>query len=165
MRILTFTLGLVSAAPLAFAAAPATHVAVGQTHGNPHTTPAAPKTTTATTTAPSPPLNPIAAKITSHPQLASKVTTLLPKGVTLNQASQGFKNQGQFIAALHVSHNLGIPFATLRTAMVKDHLTLGQAIQKAKGAEDETAVKTAEREADDDVKAPAAAGASKKNPR
>src|SRR6185436_10792187 len=33
------------------------------------------------------------------------------------QASLGFKNQGQFIAALHVSRNLGIPFADLKTAM------------------------------------------------
>ncbi len=37
--------------------------------------------------------------------------------MTLNQASKGFKNQGQFIAALHVSQNLGIPFADLKTAM------------------------------------------------
>ena len=37
--------------------------------------------------------------------------------MTLDQASLGFKNQGQFIAALHVSQNLGIPFADLKTAM------------------------------------------------
>jgi hypothetical protein len=37
--------------------------------------------------------------------------------MSLNQASKGFKNQGQFIAALHVSQNLGIPFADLKTAM------------------------------------------------
>jgi len=37
--------------------------------------------------------------------------------MTLNEASKGFKNQGQFIAALHVSQNLGIPFADLKTAM------------------------------------------------
>ena len=37
--------------------------------------------------------------------------------MTLEQASLGFKNQGQFIAALHVSRNLGIPFADLKTAM------------------------------------------------
>jgi len=42
---------------------------------------------------------------------------MLPKGMTLNEASKGFKNQGQFIAALHVSQNLGIPFADLKTAM------------------------------------------------
>jgi hypothetical protein len=37
--------------------------------------------------------------------------------MSLNQASKGFKNQGQFIAALHVSQNLGISFADLKTAM------------------------------------------------
>ena len=42
---------------------------------------------------------------------------MLPTGMTLDQASLGFKNQGQFIAALHVSRNLGIPFADLKTAM------------------------------------------------
>jgi hypothetical protein len=42
---------------------------------------------------------------------------MLPAGMTLNEASKGFKNQGQFIAALHVSQNLGIPFADLKTAM------------------------------------------------
>ena len=45
------------------------------------------------------------------------MSTLLPKNMTLNEASMGFKNQGQFIAALHVSRNLGIPFADLKTAM------------------------------------------------
>jgi len=69
--------------------------------------------TTTTTTQ----LNPIAQKIKSTPGLNSKVGSLLPQGMSLNQASKGFKNQGQFIAALHVSQNLGIPFADLKTAM------------------------------------------------
>jgi len=38
--------------------------------------------------------------------------------MTLNRASSGFRNQGQFIAAVHVSQNLGIPFADLRAAML-----------------------------------------------
>jgi hypothetical protein len=38
--------------------------------------------------------------------------------MTLNQASEGFKNQGQFIAALHVSQNLNIPFKDLKAAML-----------------------------------------------
>jgi hypothetical protein len=69
-------------------------------------------------------LNPIAAKISSHPQLKNKITAMLPidpttgKTMTLNQASMGFKNQGQFIAALHVSQNLGISFTDLKSHMV-----------------------------------------------
>ena len=70
-------------------------------------------TTTTTTTQ----LNPIAQKISSNKGLSSKMDSLLPKNMTLNEASLGFKNQGQFIAALHVSQNLGIPFADLKTAM------------------------------------------------
>lgn len=84
-----------------------------------------PGRTTTTTTG----LNPIAAKIASHPQLNQKVTTLLPAGMTLNQASAGFKNQGQFLAALNVSRNLNIPFVQLKADMVTNHLSLGQAIQ------------------------------------
>jgi len=73
--------------------------------------------TTDTTTTTTTQLNPIAQKIKSTPGLNSKVGSLLPQGMSLNQASKGFKNQGQFIAALHVSQNLGIPFADLKTAM------------------------------------------------
>ena len=43
---------------------------------------------------------------------------MLPANMTLNGASSGFRNQGQFIAAVHVSQNLGIPFADLRAAML-----------------------------------------------
>jgi hypothetical protein len=65
--------------------------------------------------------------------------------MTLDKASMGFKNQGQFIAALHVSQNLGIPFATLKSNMVTvtpgvagqpatatQTGSLGQAIQASK---------------------------------
>ena len=68
-------------------------------------------------------------KIEQHPQLASRLALLLPQGMTLDQAAMGFRNQGQFIAALYVSKNLGIAFADLKTQMVTDHKSLGQAIQ------------------------------------
>ncbi len=157
MRILMYTL---TAASLVTAPLVASNQHA-QTHGNPHTattgkpttSPSSGKTTTpATTTTTTTTLNPIAAKISTHPQLASRLTAMLPKGMTLDQASMGFKNQGQFIAALHVSQNLGISFKDLQTQMVKNNLSLGQAIQKVKGTTDTTAVKTAEKQADDDVK-------------
>lgn len=103
-------------------------------------------TTTATST------SPIAAKIESHPHLASKVSAMLPKGMTLQRAASGFRNQGQFIAALHVSRNLGIPFADLKRQMVARHLSLGQAIQKLRPDTDAaTTARTGEHEADDDL--------------
>jgi hypothetical protein len=99
----------------------ATPTTTTRTHGKPHTT-----TATTTTTAP---MNPIAAKISSHPQQAARIERMLPAGMTLNQASLGFRNQGQFIAALHVSQNLHIPFADLKRAMTGPNaMSLGQAI-------------------------------------
>jgi hypothetical protein len=61
--------------------------------------------------------NPVADKISRKPNLAAKVASRLPSGMTLAQASTGFKNQGQFIAAVNVSKNLGIDFVKLQTAM------------------------------------------------
>jgi hypothetical protein len=41
-------------------------------------------------------------------KLGQKLSSLLPSGMTLQQAASGFKNLGQFVAALHVYHNLGL---------------------------------------------------------
>jgi hypothetical protein len=114
-----------------------------------------PTSLTSTTTPSSVRLNPIALKISSHPSLAAKVQALLPAGMTLNQASRGFKNQGQFLAALHASKNLNISFAQLKAEMTgRDHDSLGVAIQELKqGTNATAAVSTAEKEADADVKA------------
>jgi hypothetical protein len=42
----------------------------------------------------------------------------------------GFKNYGQYVAAQHVSENLNIPFADLKSAMVDGHKSLGDAIHQ-----------------------------------
>jgi hypothetical protein len=109
-------------------------------------------------------MNPIAAKISSHPQLNAKITALLPAHTTLNQASTGFKNQGQFIAALHVSRNLGISFAALKADMTTKHMSLGQAIQAVKHTSTTTATtqaSKAEQQADRDAKSTATAAPAK----
>jgi len=62
-------------------------------------------------------LNPIDLKLTGKP-LGDRLAKMLPANMTLNSASTGFRNQGQFIAAVHVSQNLGIPFADLRATML-----------------------------------------------
>jgi len=94
------------------------------------------------------------ARIQGNPQLSSRLTALLPANTTLAQAASGFKNQGQFIAALHVSHNLGIPFDKLKTEITgPNHSSLGKAIETLKPTADAgKEVKTAENEAKDDVK-------------
>lgn len=57
--------------------------------------------------------------------------SLLPDGTNLRTAASGFKNQGQFIAALHVSRNLGIPFNQLKARMTGPNpMPLGKAIQE-----------------------------------
>ena len=61
--------------------------------------------------------HPLADKIAKNPNLAAKIQGRLPAGTTLAQASTGFKNQGQFMAAVNVSNNLGIDFMKLQAAM------------------------------------------------
>ena len=94
-------------------------------------------------------------RMQSNPQLTSRLTPLLPSGMSLENAAQGFKNQGQFIAALHVSKNLGIPFDQMKAEMTgSNHRSLGQAIETLKpNANADREAKTAEDEAKDDVKA------------
>ncbi|MBI3494164.1 MAG: hypothetical protein HY047_20655 [Acidobacteria bacterium] len=87
-----------------------------------------PASHTPSTTAKPAPMT-VAQRIDAHPQLVTRLTPLLPAGMTLDQAAQGFKNEGQFIAALHVSHNLNIPFDKLKAEMTgTDHDSLGKAI-------------------------------------
>jgi hypothetical protein len=119
------------------------------------------------------------ALVTENKQLASKLSSLLPPGTDLQTAASGFKNLGQFVAAVHVSHNLDIPFAQLKCTELatKDACTttnrtttetmpvpakssnLGQAIQALKPSMTSTASKTAakegQKEADTDIRATA----------
>ena len=74
-------------------------------------------------------LTPVQQKLQQNTNLASKLETRLPKGTDLMTASEGFRNLGQFVAAVNVSNNLGIDFVNLKTSMVDDGLSLGQAIQ------------------------------------
>jgi|ERR1041385_2099198 hypothetical protein len=79
-------------------------------------------------------------RIERNPQLSQKLQALLPTtgpNSTLAGAAMGFKNQGQFIAALHVSQNLNIPFDQLKAQMMGNPPTtppmkLGQAIHALK---------------------------------
>ena len=75
----------------------------------------------------------ISEKLTDNTKLASKLQNLLPAGTNLQQAAEGFKNLGQFVAAVHVSHNLGIPFDQLKAKMMgPPKESLGKAISQLK---------------------------------
>lgn len=68
-------------------------------------------------------------RLERNPSLKARLESLLPAGTNLKTASSGFRNQGQFIAALHVSKNLDIPFNDLKARMTgSDPMSLGQAI-------------------------------------
>jgi hypothetical protein len=90
-------------------------------------------------------------RINDNPALKAKVTSVL-NGMDLKTAVTGFKNDGQFMAAVNVSKNLGIPFADLKAKMMgPPHESLGQAIHDLKPSVTEDAAKkdaeTAEKEA------------------
>ena len=74
---------------------------------------------------------------------------LLPNGMNVSDAAKGFKNWGRFVAAVHASQNLNMPFQTLKAKMTGDMpLSLGQAIQALRtGAPRPTAVITQDRTA------------------
>ncbi|HET8889555.1 MAG TPA: hypothetical protein VFQ41_11680 [Candidatus Angelobacter sp.] len=95
----------------------------------------------------------VSTRLSSNTKLASKLQGLLPPGTDLQAAASGFKNLGQFVAAVHVSHNLGIPFDQLKAKMQGPPTeSLGKAIHELKPDADAKAqTKTAESEAHQDM--------------
>jgi hypothetical protein len=94
--------------------------------------------------------------LSSNTKLAStlqdRLGSMLPSGMTLTDAASGFKNLGQFVAAVHVSHNLDIPFSDLKDKMTGGE-NLGKAIHALKPEADAKAeAKKANSEAKDDLK-------------
>jgi hypothetical protein len=105
--------------------------------------------------------------LTQNTQLSSKLSSLLPAGTDLQAAAAGFRNLGQFVAAVHVSHNLDIPFDQLKCTELATTAAcpgmpvpskgshLGQAIQTLKpamsSADTKSAAKQAEKEASADT--------------
>jgi hypothetical protein len=71
-------------------------------------------------------------RLQKNSKLADRLEGRLPKGADLMEAADGFKNLGQFVAAVNVSSNLGLDFEKIKTAMVDDGRSLGQAIQFVK---------------------------------
>lgn len=94
--------------------------------------------------------------LSSNPKLNTtlqqRLGTLLPAGTSLTDAASGFKNLGQFIAAVHVSHNLGIPFEDLKAKMTSGD-SLGKAIKELKpDAHHKSEAKKAKKQAKEDLK-------------
>jgi hypothetical protein len=102
--------------------------------------------------------NRVGTELSNHPALSAKLQTLLPSGTNVNDASAGFKNLGQFVAAVHVSKDLNIPFDQLKTKMLTDKESLGDAVHALKPDVTKdaaiAAVKKAEAQAKEDTKNP-----------
>ncbi len=89
-------------------------------------------------------------------KLSKRLQSLLPTGENAQEAASGFKNLGQFVAAVHVAHNLNIPFDQF-----KDRVTSGDSLGKAVHSlnpnlshkEIKSQVKKAKHEAKADMKA------------
>ena len=65
--------------------------------------------------------------IQQNTRLSDNLSSLMPTGTDMQTAVAGFANLGEFVAAAHVSHNLGIPFDALKAQMLKGD-SLGEAI-------------------------------------
>lgn len=93
-------------------------------------------------------------QLARNTNLAARLQGLFPAGTDLQKASAGFKNLGQFVAAAHVSHNLDIPFDTLKAKMTGTNaMSLGQAIHELKPAADAKAEEQkAQRTANTEIK-------------
>jgi hypothetical protein len=97
-----------------------------------------------------------ASQLTHNPALASKLQALLPAGTNIQTAANGFKNLGQFVAAVHVAHNLNIPFDQLKAKMTGPNAeSLGHAIHDLEpnlsGQTVKSDVKTGEHQAKQDL--------------
>jgi hypothetical protein len=92
---------------------------------------------------------------------------LIPAGTDLKTECSGFKNLGQCMASIHVSHNLKIPFACLRADMTgtaptgttcpagtgSSKMSLGKSIQAlSPNADAKAEEKSAKEQADADLK-------------
>ena len=100
----------------------------------------------------------VSTQLANNPALSARIQPLLPAGSTIATASAGFPNQGEFIAALHVSQNLGIPFNQLKADLTQAHPdSLGQAIHALRPDLSRSTVKsdvrTARLQADQDMDA------------
>jgi hypothetical protein len=108
--------------------------------------------------------------LTQNTQLAKNLSSFFPDGTDLMAQANGFKNLGQFVAAVHVSHNLKIGFTDLKctelgttkatslgttcpaTVTNTDSMSLGNAIHTLKPEVDsQQAADTANREAKKDL--------------
>jgi hypothetical protein len=94
------------------------------------------------------PLSAVQQTLRRDPILAARIGGQLPAGTNLMTASAGFRNLGQFVAAVNASNNLAIPFGQLKRRIVNDGMPLGSAIQDVRPTTD---YRSAARRAEDEA--------------
>lgn len=91
--------------------------------------------------------------LSQNTKLSARLQSLLAVGTSPQAAARGFNNLGQFVAAVHVSHNLGIPFSQLKAEMAGSGMSLGKAIHQLKpNVNAKSELKRARKEAKEDLK-------------
>lgn len=92
--------------------------------------------------------------LTQNTKLSGNLQKLLPQGMTPQEACSGFKNLGQCVAAIHVSHNLDIPFADLKSKTTgTGSISLGKAIETLKpGTNGKAETRKAQKQTSEDLK-------------
>jgi hypothetical protein len=74
-------------------------------------------------------LSPVQQELQRNTVLSNTVRARLPQGTDLTGAASGFRRLELFVATVHASNNLAVPFSELKRRIVGDGMTLGQAIQ------------------------------------
>ena len=67
--------------------------------------------------------------LAENSKLSEKVQTLLPAGEKVQDAADGFKDLGEFVAAVHIAHNMNIPFDQMK-GKIKEGDSLDKALRK-----------------------------------
>jgi hypothetical protein len=94
--------------------------------------------------------------LAQNAKLSEKLQPLLPADQKIRDAVSGFKDLGEFVAAVHVAHNLNIPFDQLKGKMTSGD-SLGKALQtlnpNLSHKQVKSEVKKGKQQAKEDIKA------------
>lgn len=92
--------------------------------------------------------------LNENPGLTAKLNAILPPDLNSHQACAGFKTIDQCISAIHVAHDVNIPFAGLKAQVTGKHAaSLEKAVeQSGVSVNARDAVKKARKAASEDMK-------------
>ena len=74
-------------------------------------------------------VTPVQQELQRNAILSNTLRSRVPQGADVTALASGFRRLELFVATVHASNNLAVPFAELKRRIVNDGMTLGQAIQ------------------------------------